>query len=394
MPRSGARTFCCGAGGGGAWVEVRQGSRIAALRMAEARETGRQRRGHRVPFCALMLEGETQPGDIAVRDVAELLVGEPAGGRGDGGGTRAESLVIALVLVHAGSRCLARSRAPAEPAPDRAAVGHRGGDRLVVTARADRAALEWALALTDRAVGPHGGSARVRRTSLAWALGPGATTAVRIWDDALDELDLAAMARVVAAAVRRIAPDVVVAGERGLAGATGALPALVAAHLGWPCVDGAIRLGHEEGEIVVERRLRGGRREELAVPWPGVVTVTADSVEPRYVSVRARRDAARRGHETWSLADLGLAAETGPGRRSGSASTGSTGRGRGRAGRPRPPPPGPLARPPTASASWSAAARPPGRSAAGDRRRARASLEGDPGRSPTASWPSWSSRLR
>jgi electron transfer flavoprotein beta subunit len=141
---------------------------------------------------------------------------------------------------------------------------------------------------------------------LAWALGRGARWAVRVWDDTLDALDLGSMARVVSAAVRQIAPDVVVAGERGLAGATGALPALVAAHLGWPCVDGAIRLAREEHELVIERRLRGGRGEELAVACPGVVTVAADSVEPRYVSVRARRDAARRGHETWSLADIGL----------------------------------------------------------------------------------------
>src|SRR4029077_19277566 len=108
----------------------------------------------------------------------------------------------------------------------------------------------------------------------------------------------------------RIGPDVIVAGERGLAGATGALPALVAAHLGWPCVDGVIRLSREEGELVVERRLRGGRREELAVPSPGVVTVAEHSCEPRYVSVRARRDAERRGHQAWSLADLGLAGES------------------------------------------------------------------------------------
>jgi hypothetical protein len=39
---------------------------------------------------------------------------------------------------------------------------------------------------------------------------------------------------------------------------------------------------------------------------PAVVTAAADSAEPRYVSARARREAARRGHETWSLADIGL----------------------------------------------------------------------------------------
>jgi Fe-S oxidoreductase len=73
MPRNGKSTFCCGAGGGGAWVEVRQGSRIAALRMAEARATGARVVATACPFCALMLGGETQPGDVAVRDVAELL---------------------------------------------------------------------------------------------------------------------------------------------------------------------------------------------------------------------------------------------------------------------------------------------------------------------------------
>ncbi|HEY7142362.1 MAG TPA: hypothetical protein VIE44_19885 [Methylomirabilota bacterium] len=212
--------------------------------------------------------------------------------------------MIALVLVHEGLDVSAELDVQ-ESGPRGATVGHRGGDRLVVTAHADRAALEWALAVADRAVALTVGPPE-SKSVLAWALARGAARAVRIWDDALDALDLAATARIVAAAAARIAPDLVVAGERGLAGATGALPALVAARLGWPCVDGAIRLARGERELVVERRLRGGRREELAVPLPGIVTVTADSVEPRYVSVRARRDAAGRGHEPWSLGDLGL----------------------------------------------------------------------------------------
>ena len=214
--------------------------------------------------------------------------------------------MIALVLVHQGLD-VSVDLDLRDPAVG-VAVGHRGGDRLVVTARADRAALEWAIALGGRAVALTVGPPEAGGV-LAWALGRGADRAIRIWDDDLGALDLSATARVVSAAVRRVAPDVVVTGERGLAGATGALPALVAAHLGWPCAAGAIRVGREEHDLVVERRLGGGRREELAVSWPAVVTVAADSAEPRYVSARARRDAARRGHETWSLADLGLTAD-------------------------------------------------------------------------------------
>jgi electron transfer flavoprotein beta subunit len=212
--------------------------------------------------------------------------------------------MIALALVHEALDVSADLELAGDGTAG-SAVRHRGGDRLAVTAPADRAGLEWALLLTGDVVavtlGPPASDA-----VLGWAVGRGAARGVRIWDDALAEADLAALARVVAAAVRRVGPDVVVAGERGPAGATGALPALVAAHLGWPCVDGAIRLGREPGSLVAERRLRGGRREELAIPCPAVVTVTRDSAEPRYVSVRARRDAARRGHEVWSLEELGL----------------------------------------------------------------------------------------
>jgi Fe-S oxidoreductase len=74
MPRSRDRSFCCGAGGGGNWVEVRQGQRIASLRMAEARATGATVVATACPFCTIMLEGEIAGQGIAVRDVAELLL--------------------------------------------------------------------------------------------------------------------------------------------------------------------------------------------------------------------------------------------------------------------------------------------------------------------------------
>ena len=223
-------------------------------------------RGHRLPLLRAHARGRDPAGRHRGPRRGRAPVGEPARRRRRR--RPAGARMIALVLVHEGLD-VSIDLDLREPGPGRSGtVGHRGGDRLVVTARADRAALEWALTLADRVavvtVGPPG-----TEGVLAWALGRGAGRAVRIWDDALDVLDLGSMARIVSAAVRRIAPDVVVAGERGLAGATGALPALVAAHLGWPSVDGAIRLAREEDELVVERRLPGGRREELARPVPG-----------------------------------------------------------------------------------------------------------------------------
>ena len=162
--------------------------------------------------------------------------------------------MIALVLAHAGLDVSLDLELGA-PGADRGAVRHRGGDRLVVTAPADRAALEWALTLADRTVVLTVGPPEAENV-MTWALGRGAMGAVRIWEEAIEKMDLPAMARVIEAAVGRITPDVIVAGERGLAGATGALPALVAARLGWPCVEGAHRLTREASVIVAERRLR------------------------------------------------------------------------------------------------------------------------------------------
>lgn len=78
MPRNRDRSFCCGAGGGGNWVEVRQGERIASLRMAEARATGASVVATACPFCTIMLEGEITGQGMAVRDVAELLLDSQA----------------------------------------------------------------------------------------------------------------------------------------------------------------------------------------------------------------------------------------------------------------------------------------------------------------------------
>ena len=299
MPRSGERTFCCGAGGGGAWVEVRQGSRIAALRMAEARETGRAGRGHGLSVLRAHAGGRDPAGRHRGARRGRAPLGEPAARCGGRPGAGPEPRMIALVLVHQGLDVSvdfelgARRGEPLGPdgpgaelvRPSRRRPARRDGAGRTAPRSSGRSPLaDRVVALT---VGPP-----ASEDVLDWALGRGAAEAVaglgrrrstsstsRRWRGSSRPPSAGSL------------PDVVVAGERGLAGATGALPALLAARLGWPWSTAPSGSPARSSELVAERRLPGGRREELAVPCPAVVTVTADSVEPRYVSVAARRAA-------------------------------------------------------------------------------------------------------
>jgi Fe-S oxidoreductase len=80
MPRHGPDSFCCGAGGGSMWLDVRGATRIENQRYAEAVATGANVIGTGCPFCKTMLDAARQgtastngPGP-RVLDVAELVV--------------------------------------------------------------------------------------------------------------------------------------------------------------------------------------------------------------------------------------------------------------------------------------------------------------------------------
>jgi Fe-S oxidoreductase len=78
MPRSRARSFCCGAGGSQMWKEEEQGrERVNAARVREAMETGADTLAVGCPFCMVMLtDAARDAGDrIQVRDVVEILAG-------------------------------------------------------------------------------------------------------------------------------------------------------------------------------------------------------------------------------------------------------------------------------------------------------------------------------
>ncbi len=92
MPRSGERSFCCGAGGARMWMEENLGSRINTNRTAEAVATGADAIAIGCPFCRVMLsdglaaaqaDGSARP-QVQVMDVAQMLLA--AVGRGTAAG--------------------------------------------------------------------------------------------------------------------------------------------------------------------------------------------------------------------------------------------------------------------------------------------------------------------
>ncbi len=78
MPRHGATSFCCGAGGGRLWMEETIGERINYDRVNEALETGADTLASACPFCMIMLgdgiTGMEKADDIQLKDLSELLL--------------------------------------------------------------------------------------------------------------------------------------------------------------------------------------------------------------------------------------------------------------------------------------------------------------------------------
>ena len=76
MPRHGAKSFCCGAGGAQMWKEEENGTeRVNTARFAEAKSTSAGTVAVGCPFCLTMLTDASKADDSAmqVKDVAELV---------------------------------------------------------------------------------------------------------------------------------------------------------------------------------------------------------------------------------------------------------------------------------------------------------------------------------
>ena len=142
-------------------------------------------------------------------------------------------------------------------------------------------------------------------SGLRTALAMGAGRAILVSDEALSGSDALSTAKVLAAAIRRAEPDLVIAATESTDGYTGTLPVQLAELLGMPSVTFAKRVSTDGAKVVVERQTEAGF-DDVECPLPALVTVTAGVVEPRYPSFKGIMAAKSKPIDVLSLADLGI----------------------------------------------------------------------------------------
>src|ERR1022692_3755914 len=142
-------------------------------------------------------------------------------------------------------------------------------------------------------------------SGLRTALAMGAARAILISDDSLAGSDALGTAKMLAAAIKRAEPDLVLTATESTDGYTGTIPAQIAELLGFPSITFAKKIAVDGSTVRVERQTEAGY-DEVESPLPAVVSVTAGVVEPRYPSFKGIMAAKSKPVEGLSAADLGI----------------------------------------------------------------------------------------
>src|SRR5690348_8107952 len=197
--------------------------------------------------------------------------------------------------------------------PDPATPGQLDANHLLkregklILDDSDAYGVEMALQLVDKAGGgevtlismaPNG-----EVSGLRTALAMGAHKAILVSDDSLKGADALTTAKVLAAAIKRANPDLVLAATESTDGYTGTTPVQVAEFLGLPSVTFAKSITTDGTTVQVERQTEEGY-DEVECPLPAVVTVTAGVVEPRYPSFKGIMAAKGKPVEELKVSDL------------------------------------------------------------------------------------------
>ena len=153
--------------------------------------------------------------------------------------------------------------------------------------------------------------------SLRTALAMGADKAVLISDPALDGSDSLATAKALAAAIKGLEYDIILAGQRGVDEDSGIVGSALADMLGIPSISLAVKLEvAEDGKSAKVNRPIEGQTLVIETSLPALITAQKGLNEPRYASLPGIMKAKKKPLDEKTVADLGIdASEVGEGAR-------------------------------------------------------------------------------
>ena len=199
-----------------------------------------------------------------------------------------------------------------DAASDRSFADDRTTDRAAVDGRLselDEYAVEQALQVVEKAgegeityltMGPEAAGEALRK-----ALSMGGDAGVHVVDDALHGSDALATSLVLAKAIERLSPDLVVCGMASTDGTMSVVPAMLSERLGLPGLTLASSLSVEGGAVTI-RRDGDDASTTVTASLPALVSVTDQTGEARYPSFKGIMAAKKKPVETLTLADLGV----------------------------------------------------------------------------------------
>ncbi len=183
----------------------------------------------------------------------------------------------------------------------------------------DAFSLETALQLCEDS--PDGGEVVVvtvgdenAEEALVECLARGADRGLRIWAPELADGDALALAAVLAVALEREGPDLVLCGVQSSDALNAATGVAVAGRLGMPRVAVVKRVEYDpsSGSLTVHRELEAGTAEVLRLRTPALLTIQTGSCQPRYANLRAIKQAREKPLQVCTPEDLGLDASALP----------------------------------------------------------------------------------
>lgn len=152
-------------------------------------------------------------------------------------------------------------------------------------------------------VGAEGASSNLRK-----ALAMGATGCLHVVDEELRGADVILTAETLAAAVRRLGFDLILAGNTSTDGAGGALPAALAELLGLPHATGLASIEIADQSVGGTRPVEGGV-QRVRVDLPAVVSITEALPDARFPNFKGIMAAKKKPLDTVSLTELDVRAD-------------------------------------------------------------------------------------